>query len=289
MKLGTFEFPEGTAIGRSLDDERVLNLSIAAPELPRTVRALLEGGPEMMNRARTAPLCTSAVRSVNVLRYLAPIPNPSKYLAIGMNYKSHLAEAARKGFKIPESQLWFNKQVSCVSGPYDPIYLPKGSNQLDYEAELGVVIGRRCRHVTIEHARDFIAGYIIVNDVSVRDWQMRSPTFTLGKSYDTHGPMGPYLVTADEVEEPQSLHIQLFLNGAIRQDSSTIDMIYGIFEQIAYLSSMMTLEVGDVLATGTPQGVGAAMDPPSYLRAGDRVRISIDQLGHIENRVIAEP
>ncbi len=242
-----------------------------------------------MNRARTAPICTGAVRSANLLRYLAPIPNPSKYLAIGMNYRGHLAEAVRKGIKIPDSQLWFNKQVSCVSGPYDPVYLPKGSNQLDYEAELGVVIGRRCRHVSIERARDFIAGYLIVNDISVRDWQMRSPTFTLGKSYDTHGPMGPFLVTADEVKEPQSLRIQLFVNGDVRQDSSTNDMIYGIFEQIAYLSSMMTLEVGDVLATGTPQGVGAAKDPPSYLGAGDSVRICIDRLGQIENRVIAEP
>ena len=167
--------------------------------------------------------------------------------------------------------------------------LPRASDQLDYEAELAVVIGRSCRHVNVADAPKVVAGYMVANDVSVRDWQMRSPTMTLGKSFNTHGPIGPWIVTADEVPDPHALRMQMKVNGELRQEASTGEMIHNIWEQIAYLSTVMTLEPGDILATGTPSGVGVAMKPPSYRRIGDVMRVEIDGIGHIENIVVAEP
>jgi 2-keto-4-pentenoate hydratase/2-oxohepta-3-ene-1,7-dioic acid hydratase in catechol pathway len=190
---------------------------------------------------------------------------------------------------VPDSQVWFNKQVSCIAGPFDHVHLPRASDKLDYEAELGVVIGRRCRHVSAADAPSVIAGYLVCNDVTVRDWQMRSPTMVLGKSFNTHGPLGPWLVTADEVRDPHGLRMRMLVNGEIRQDVRTDEMIYNIWDQIAYLSTVMTLEPGDVLATGTPSGVGGAMEPPKYLVAGDVMRVEIDGVGHIENTVVLEP
>jgi 2-keto-4-pentenoate hydratase/2-oxohepta-3-ene-1,7-dioic acid hydratase in catechol pathway len=216
----------------------------------------------------------------------APINDPQKFLAIGMNYQEHANEAAAAGIPIPKSQLWFNKQVSCIAGPFDAIELPKVSDKLDYEAELAVVIGKKCRHVKAADARTVIAGYMVCNDVSVRDWQHRSPTFTLGKSFDTHGPIGPWLTLDDEVENPQALEMVLTVNGEERQRASTDDMIYNIAAQIEYLSTVMTLEPGDILATGTPAGVGIASG--RFLKAGDVVRIEIAGLGAIENTVVAE-
>jgi len=216
----------------------------------------------------------------------APIDDPQKFLAIGMNYQAHADEAAAAGIPIPTHQLWFNKQVSCITGPFDPIDLPKVSDKLDYEAELGVVIGRKCRHVSAAGARAVIAGYFVCNDVTVRDWQQRTPTYTLGKSFDTHGPIGPWLTTDDEIANPLALEMVLTVNGEERQRSSTGDMIYNIYDQIAYLSTVMTLEPGDILATGTPAGVGIATG--QFLKAGDVVRVAIGGLGAIENTVIPE-
>ena len=203
-----------------------------------------------------------------------------------MNYQAHADEAAAAGHPIPTSQLWFNKQVSCITGPFAPIDLPRVSDKLDYEAELAVVIGTRARHVAEADALSVVAGYMVCNDVSVRDWQARSPTFTLGKSFDTHGPIGPWITTADAIADPQALMMRLTVNGAERQHSSTADMIYDIRRQIAYLSTVMTLEPGDILATGTPAGVGIASG--MFLKVGDVVRVTIDGLGAIENIVVAE-
>lgn len=215
----------------------------------------------------------------------APIDDPQKYLAIGMNYKEHAEEARRAGIPTPANQLWFNKQVSCINGPYGDIERPSVSEQLDYEIELGVVIGRECRHVAEEDALDAVAGYLVANDVSVRDWLMkRSPTFTLGKSFDTHGPIGPWLTTADEIEDPHDLRMVLSVNGEVRQNWRTDDMIYDIRAQIAELSTVMTLMPGDILATGTPAGIGAPT--ASWLRPGDVVRAEIEGLGRLENRVV---
>jgi 2-keto-4-pentenoate hydratase/2-oxohepta-3-ene-1,7-dioic acid hydratase in catechol pathway len=220
------------------------------------------------------------------VRLLAPIDDPQKYLAIGMNYKAHAEEAAAAGIPIPTSQLWFNKQVSCISGPYDPIELPKVSDKLDYEAEMAFVIGTRCKHVRADAARRVIAGYLVANDVTIRDWQARSPTYTLGKSFDTHGPVGPWITTDDEIADPLNLEMRLSVNGIERQRGSTGDMIYDIYAQIEYLSTVMTLEPGDLIATGTPAGVGIASN--SWLKDGDLVRVEIESLGAIENRVRAE-
>jgi 2-keto-4-pentenoate hydratase/2-oxohepta-3-ene-1,7-dioic acid hydratase in catechol pathway len=216
----------------------------------------------------------------------APIDDPRKFLAIGMNYEKHAQEAEAAGIKRPTSQLWFNKQVQCINGPYAPVDLPLVSDKLDYEAELAVVIGKRCRRVPRELARSVIAGYMVCNDVSVRDWQQRSPTFTLGKSFDTHGPIGPWITTDDEVADPHALEMWLTVNGEERQRTSTGDMIYDIYDQIAYLTQVMTLEPGDILATGTPSGV--AIVTGNFLKAGDVVRIEVSGLGHIENAIIAE-
>ncbi|MGH9013322.1 MAG: fumarylacetoacetate hydrolase family protein [Acidimicrobiia bacterium] len=217
---------------------------------------------------------------------MAPIPRPPKFLAIGLNYADHMAES---GAEAPAFPVFFNKQSTCVIGPGEPIHRPRVSEMLDYEGELGVVIGRRCRHVPAERAQEVIAGYTVVDDVTVRDWQFKAPTWTLGKSFDTHGPTGPWIVTADELTDPQSLRIRTWVNGDLRQDASTKEMIFDCSQQVETLSTAFTLEPGDLIATGTPSGVGMFRTPPSFLRAGDTVRIEIDGIGTLENPVIEEP
>jgi 2-keto-4-pentenoate hydratase/2-oxohepta-3-ene-1,7-dioic acid hydratase in catechol pathway len=221
------------------------------------------------------------------VRLLAPV-RPRKYLAIGLNYKDHIAES---GLQAPDVPFFFNKQVSCVVGPGDEIHMPKVSSLLDYEAELAIVIGSRCRHVSVEEAHEVIAGFTIANDVSVRDWQLRTPTMTIGKSFDTHGPLGPWIVTADELGDPHSLGIRAFVNGEMRQDANTGEMVFNCFEQISHLSEAFTLEPGDVIATGTPAGVGAARQPfpEGLLKVGDEVRVEIDGIGELVNTVVPEP
>jgi len=215
----------------------------------------------------------------------APVPLPGKILALGLNYGDHIAET---GFKKPEFQMWFNKQRNCTNGPYADINLPVVSDNLDYEAELCLVIGKRCKHVPVERAHEVIGGYFCGNDVSVRDWQLRVPTFQIGKSFDTHGPMGPWLVTPDEVGNPHDLDILCLVNGEERQKSNTKHLIFNCFDAIAHLSQAFTLDVGDVLFMGTPSGVGVAMKPPSFMKVGDVVRVEIEKLGFIENTVVAE-
>lgn len=232
---------------------------------------------EIAARGKTTTALASA-------KLLAPIARPGKYLAIGMNYQSHVEESARIGVAAPTQQLWFNKQTTCVSGPFDEIQ-PGVTLKLDYEVELGVVIGTTAKNVSAATAFDHIFGYFVANDVSARDWQFHSPTFTMGKSFDTHGPIGPWIVTADEVSNPQALDLLCRVNGEIRQSSNTAHMIHNIAAQIAYLSTAFTLEPGDLIATGTPEGVGIGMEPPRFLKAGDVVRCEIEAIGAIENRV----
>lgn len=221
------------------------------------------------------------------VRLLAPVI-PRKYLAIGLNYADHVAES---GMEPPKFPIFFNKQVTCVVGPGDDIHLPKVSNLLDYEGELAIVIGERCRHVPPELAYRVIAGYTVANDVSVRDWQLRTPTMTMGKSFDTHGPLGPWVVTPDELGDPHSLRIRTTVNGELRQDGSTSKMIYDCYQQVAHLSEAFTLEPGDVVATGTPAGIGAVREPfpAGLLKVGDVVRVEIDGIGALENTVAEEP
>lgn len=287
MRLVTFQCRGHRSIGNVVG-EQVIDLPASDPALPGTMLELLQAGPAAMERARAIDVSRGVTYPLADVRLDAPVPNPSKFLAIGMNYRKHVAEAKAAGIQVPDTQVWFNKQVSCVHGPYAPVQMPRVSDKLDYEAELGVVIGKRCRHVTREKAPSVVAGYTVCNDVSVRDWQMRSATMTLGKSFNTHGPFGPWIVTSDEVADPHALQMRMKLNGEVRQEISTGEMIFDIWDQIAYLSTVMTLEPGDVLATGTPSGVGAGMKPPQFVKVGDVMRVEIDGIGHIESVVVAE-
>ncbi|MEL6861358.1 MAG: fumarylacetoacetate hydrolase family protein, partial [Pseudomonadota bacterium] len=185
-------------------------------------------------------------------------------------------------------QKWFNKQATGANGPYSPVHLPVVSDQLDYEAELVVVIGKTGRHVPEERAEEMIAGYCCGCDFSVRDWQRASPTMIMGKGFDTHAPFGPFLVTPDEIDDPDRLEIRGYVNDELRQQAVAKDMTFSIRQQIAHLTKAFTLEPGDVIFTGTPAGVGAGFDPPKWLKAGDKVRVEVPGLGHIENEIVAE-
>lgn len=221
------------------------------------------------------------------VRLLAPVPRPGKVLAVGRNYADHAAEMTPDLVGEPSSfPIVFNKQTTAVTGPFDRIRIPAVSDQVDYEGELGIVIGRRAASVPAASAMDFVGGYLVANDVSVRDWQRRSPTFTLGKSFDTHCPLGPWIVTADAAGEPSGLGVRTYVNGALRQDGRCADMIHDPARLIEVISTATTLEPGDVILTGTPAGVGAGFDPPKWLEAGDAVRVEIDGIGAIENRVV---
>ena len=288
MKLVTYSIRGVTSIGVVVGN-RVIDLPASDPALPRTMREFLQAGPQALERARAIDVQGAPGWPLADVRLEAPVPNPEKFLAIGMNYKKHKQEALDAGMQVPDVQIWFNKQTSCVIGPYDPVHMPRASDKLDYEAELGVVIGRRCRHVSVADAPSVVAGYVVINDVSVRDWQLASPTMTLGKSFNTHGPFGPWIVTTDELPDPHSLQLRMLVNGEVRQEVNTAELIYNVWEQIAHLSTVMTLEPGDVLATGTPSGVGVALKPPQFRKVGDVMRVEIESIGYIENVVVAEP
>jgi 2-keto-4-pentenoate hydratase/2-oxohepta-3-ene-1,7-dioic acid hydratase in catechol pathway len=215
-----------------------------------------------------------------------PIPRPPKFFGVTLNYADHIEET---GLERPEYPTLFNKQSTCVIGPGEAIHRPRVSEKLDYEGELGIVIGKRCRHVPKDRTREVIAGYTICNDVSVRDWQARSHTWTLGKSFDTHGPIGPWIVTPDEITDPHHLDIRTWVNEELRQSLNTRHLIFDCDYLIEYLSTVMTLEPGDIIATGTSSGVGVKMKPRGYMKAGDVVRIEIEKIGVLENPVIEEP
>jgi len=287
MKLARYRYQDAVIAG-AVRGDRVVALAQLLPKAPSSIKAVIAAGQPLWLQLQAALDQQPAGAGVALaeVQLLAPIDDAQKFLAIGMNYQDHAEEARKAGIPIPTSQLWFNKQISCITGPFDSIDMPKVSDKLDYEAELGVVIGQRCRHVSVADAQGVIGGYLVMNDVSVRDWQARSPTFTLGKSFDTHGPMGPWITTADEVPDPHALRLTLSVNGEPRQDASTGGMIYNIYEQIAYLSTVMTLEPGDLIATGTPANVGIALG--KFLKVGDVVRVEVQGLGAIENRVVPE-
>ena len=278
MKLTTFSVAGDRRLGL-VDGDRVTTLTDRIPGLPKDMIGLIAGWEELSRTV--AAVKPTADYKLSDVKLLAPVPRPGKVLGIGLNYADHIAEA---GMKRPEHQLWFAKAVTAVNGPFDPILRPVVSTALDYEAELVFVVGKRCRHMPAERAHEAIFGYCAGNDVSVRDWQMRTGQFTLGKSFDTHAPFGPFIVTADEID-PRSLGIRTFVNGEKRQDSNTKHLIFDCAAQVAHLSQVMTLEPGDVMFTGTPGGVGVAMKPPRFLKAGDHVRVEIDGIGAIESVV----
>lgn len=285
MKLVTFTQGGSTRIGAVVGEE-VVDFSAAGSGLPSDMLAFLAQGDAAMQAARDACASGRGRLARAAVTIEAPVLRPPKILAVGLNYRDHVEET---GLKMPEIPMIFNKQSTAVIGPGAGIHLPKDSDQLDYEGEFAIVIGKRCRHVPKDKAAGVIAGYTIVNDVSVRDWQFRSATTTMGKSWDTHCPMGPYLVTTDEVPDPHNLQLQTWVNGDLRQNSNTKYLIFNCFDIVEHLSTAFTLEPGDVIPTGTPSGVGIGFTPKRWLKVGDVVRVAIDQLGELENRVVAEP
>lgn len=282
MKLATFTTSDNSTprIG-IIQDDNVIDLtgSGAPADMVELIRQGIDVSDLESKAAGGSPIPLSAVT------LKAPVMNPGKVLAIGLNYGDHVEESR---MKKPEHQMWFNKQHNCIQDPYAGINLPSVSDKLDYEAELCLVIGKRCKHVPRDRAHEVIAGYFVGNDVSVRDWQMRSPTFQIGKSFDTHGPTGPWLVTPDEVGDPHALNIKGIVNGEVRQNSNTKHLIFDCFDAVEHITQAYQLDPGDILFMGTPGGVGVAMKPPSFLKEGDVVRIEIEKLGYIENTVVPE-
>ena len=220
----------------------------------------------------------------NEPQFACPIVRPSKVLAIGLNYMDHIRE---QGAEVPERPIVFAKYPSALNGPFDPVVVERDlTEEADYEAELAVVIGRHCRRVDRSEALSYVFGYCVANDISARDWQRRDSQFSRSKSMDSFCPLGPWITTSDEIDDPQNLGIRSFVNGEPRQNSSTAEMIFTTAELIEYLSRTMTLVPGDVILTGTPHGVGFVLDPPRFLHPGDVVRCEVDSLGAIENPII---
>ena len=281
MKLARFHCGEDPRLGL-VDGGSIADLTAGGLSFP-TMLSLIAGGADGLAEVRSvARLAPSLDR--DKVRLLAPIERPGKYLAIGMNYAKHLEEADRLGVARAKHQTWFNKQTTCISGPFDDID-PGVTEKLDYEVELAAIIGRPAKRVSEAEAAQHVFGYLVANDVSARDWQFHTPTFTMGKSFDTHGPIGPWIVTADEIADPHDLRLRTWVNGELRQNNNTGNMIHNLWAQIAYLSTAFTLETGDLIATGTPEGVGVGMEPPTFLQPGDVVRCEVDRVGWIENRV----
>ena len=285
MKLVTFEADGKTRTGIAVEGG-VIDLARAAPGVPTDMIGLIGEWPRIEGNLRRIAAGTAPHYRLADVRLKAPVPNPQKILAIGLNYADHIEES---GQTMPERQIWFSKLPNAVNGPNDPIQIPKASKDIDYEAEFVAIIGRRCRHVAKKDAAGAIFGYCAGNDVSVRDWQFHTSQWILGKSFDTHAPFGPWIVTADEVGDPHDLGIRCLVNGEMRQNSNTKHLVFDVFDQIALLSQALTLNPGDVIFTGTPGGVGMAFKPPKFLKPGDRVRVEIDKIGALDAAVIAEP
>lgn len=286
MKLITYTKGVKQEIG-SIENDIIVPFS-QIKDLPTNMLSFLEEGKEAFDAAKS--LCNEPKETIKLseVQIKKPIARPPKIIAIGLNYADHLEEirAAGRDMETPEVPMIFNKQSLSANGPYDDIERPVISDKLDYEGELTIVIGQKCRHVSKDDANKVIAGYTIANDVSVRDWQMRVPTFTIGKSFDTHCPFGPAIVTKDEIPDPHNLNLKTEVNGEVRQQSNTKHLIFNCFELIEHLSTAFTLEPGDLILTGTPSGVGVVEN--KFLEADDIVKISISKLGYIENKVINE-
>ena len=278
MKLVTFEAGQGPELGLVVD-QSVVCLSRTAPQLATDMTDLIARWADLKDEvSRLAK--TGETLDLASVHLLAPIRRPGKIMAIGLNYADHIAES---NLGTPEHQVWFSKASTSANGPYDPIQVPKVSQALDYEAELVAVIGKGGRHISREDAPAAIFGYCVGNDATERAWQHRTPQWVVGKSFDSHAPFGPWITTSDEVADPHALGIRCLVNGELRQNSNTQHLVFDIWDQIAHLSQAMTLEPGDLIFTGTPGGIGAAMKPMQFLKAGDRVRIEVDGLGALDN------
>lgn len=278
MKLCTYTANNATRTGIVVGD------SVIDSGVPGTMIDLIRDWdglkPELEGKARAGggvPLAS--------IKLEAPVQRPGKIFAIGLNYADHIAES---NMATPERQVWFTKAQTSVNGPFDDIEIATGTVTADYEVELVAIVGTGGKHIAAADAPAAIFGYCIGNDVTERMWQHAGPQWSLGKSFDTHAPMGPWIVTADEVGDPHALDLRCFVNGEKRQDSNTRHLVFDIWQQVEHLSVGMTLEAGDCIFTGTPGGVGAAMDPRRFLKAGDVVRCEIEGLGHIEGTMVGE-
>jgi 2-keto-4-pentenoate hydratase/2-oxohepta-3-ene-1,7-dioic acid hydratase in catechol pathway len=288
MRLVSFSLDGEVRLGAELDGD-IVDLNRASAAVPTDILAFLEGGATALERAREALDLAASRPEVRLaaagLELLPPVPRPPKIICVARNYGAHAAEAGVKLLEFPNLFIRFAQSLIPDGAP---ILVPKVSHEVDWEAELAVIIGRSGKHVPASEALDHVAGYSIFNDVSVRDWQLRVPQFGAGKNFDGSGPFGPALVTADEIPDPQALPMRLTINGEEMQSASTADMVFSIAELIEHISQFTTLEPGDVIATGTPAGVGFTRKPPRFLVPGDTVRIEIEGVGVLENPVEAE-
>jgi 2-keto-4-pentenoate hydratase/2-oxohepta-3-ene-1,7-dioic acid hydratase in catechol pathway len=281
MKLATFTTGQTPVIGVIIDDKTIVPIGRIAPNMI----ALIEIWESVRGQVEALAESGAGAIPLESVRLLAPVPRPGKIFAVGLNYADHVAET---GMATPANQIWFTKAGTAVNGPYEPIQIPRGSMMTDYEVEMVAVIGKGGRHISKDVAASHIFGYCVGNDVTERMWQMRTAQFSLGKSFDTHAPFGPWITTSGAAGDIHDLGIRCFVNGDERQSSNTRHLIFNVWEQIAELSQAMTLEPGDVIFTGTPGGVGMAMKPMAMLKAGDVVRCEVDGLGAIEATCVAE-
>jgi 2-keto-4-pentenoate hydratase/2-oxohepta-3-ene-1,7-dioic acid hydratase in catechol pathway len=284
MKIVRYEDTSGAKLD-AVKGEGVVELTRRFLSLFDNTIELIEQRPRLRGDVERLVARSAPDAALTDVQLLAPVARPGKVMAIGLNYADHIKET---GQQMPPQQMWFTKAVTSINGPFAPIELPIASTHVDYEAELVVIIGQRCKHVPKDRAAEVVFGYCAGNDVSVRDWQLQTPQWVLGKSFDTHAPIGPWIVTADELGNPHTLGIRCFVNGERRQNSNTEHLVFSVYDQIAHLSRAMTLEPGDIIFTGTPGGVGLAMQPPQWLKAGDKVRVEIDRIGAIEGEMRPE-
>lgn len=296
MKLITFLLknnPKSKRIG-AIKNDTVIDFS--SSDLPKDMINFIKLGSTGLDIANDLIENQKNAHAIDDVILKAPIDKPNKILAVGLNYKKHIDEAKElKDHHSNDVQLQdqfpniFNKQNSSVNDPFGDVHRPNASDWLDYEGELGFIIGKECRHVSYENAKNCIYGYTVVNDFSIRDWQFRGPphTMTMGKSWDTHCPFGPYIVTSDEIDDPHNLTLKTFVNDEERQNTNTNLMIYDCYTLIEYLTTAFTLEPGDLIPTGTPEG--SAVTTQNWLKPGDKVKVEIEGLGYIENNIIQEP
>lgn len=291
MHLCTYEYQGQTDVGLVRGSE-IISLGRALGGVLSPHQPMID----LISRWATFKDAVAALRehaaadaSLDDVHVLAPVPRPGKTLAIGLNYLEHVNEhIVGESRTVPEHQIWFPKLANAIHAPFDDIVLPRISQMTDYEGEMVAIIGQRCRHVPADRAHEVVFGYAVGNDVSVRDIQKRTSQWTLGKSFDTHAPFGPWITTADEVDDPHALELRCWVNGELRQHSNTRLMMHNVWAQIAQLTQVMTLEPGDVIFTGTCAGVGAAFNPPKFLRAGDTVKVEIESLGSIVAHCVDE-
>ncbi|MEM7704497.1 MAG: fumarylacetoacetate hydrolase family protein [Pseudomonadota bacterium] len=292
MRLLTFTHNGATRTG-ALRGDHIVDLNATDAGIPDEMVALLQGGDAMLDRARAAADTGDPAIALADVHLESPILVPPRILAIGLNYESHFNEIPeeikkKRSLGLPKTPMMFNKQNTSITGPYDDVMLPPESPELDWEAELGVIIGKTARRVSKADAFEVVAGYTVINDVSVRDWQRAAMTMTMGKSWDTHCPMGPTIVTKDEMPEPETLNARTIVDGEVKQDFNTGDMLFDVASIIEYLSTAFTLQPGDVIATGTAAGVALFAEGQPWLKEGQRVRVEIEGLGHIENLVVKD-